>query len=217
MAWSFVAVALVAGLAFFIAAAMRARSIRPVGEAAPGSSVAELTTGRFRLVGRVVPIQTTPSSIDASPCVFVERAVYRTVGSELVPLLRQVDHFVRAHPFYLDDGTGRVRVDPREAVIDAVTLVEDEGLLAERRLRVGEELELVATFEPCESEVDGGPYRGTARGWQAVGDPTGPPRLGHVATYSTILTTDDTTLLLRGFGAVLIAAALLLTATAALL
>jgi hypothetical protein len=208
MAWTFVAVAFVLGVGMFLWASARGRGSRHVREAAPGSTIAGLVQGRFRISGRIVPIQTSASSIDASPCVFLERAVYRTVGSELVPLLRQVDHVVEAHPFYLDDGTGRVKVDPSRAVVDTVTLLEDEGLLAERRLRAGEEVELIACFAPSEAESDGGPYRVKALAWEAVHDPELPLHIGFASERSSIVATDEAATFLRGIGAVLLAVAL---------
>ncbi len=172
--------------------------------------MAELSAGRFRVVGRIVPIQTSASRIDESPCVFVERAVYRTVGSDLVPLLKQVSHVVRAHPFFLDDGTGRVMVDPSSAVVDAVTLVEDEGLLAERRLRVGEEVEVVARFALREAESDGGPYRAGSLAWEAVADGELLPQIGYCAVPTSIVAADEVTIFLRGLASFLFAAAAIL-------
>jgi hypothetical protein len=210
MAWLFVAVACGTGFGLLYWAKRRSRAVRPIREAAPGSSVAELSAGRFRVVGRIVPIQTTASRIDESPCVFLERAIYRTVGSDLVPLLKQVSHVMRAHPFFLDDGTGRVMIDPESAVVDTITLVEDEGLLAERRLRAGEEVEVVARFAPREAESDGGPYRAGSLAWEAVVDDGLPPQIGYSSPHSSIVAADETTIFLRGLASVLFAAAALL-------
>ena len=191
---------LATGSALLWWAQARVRRMRPLREAAAGSTVADLTTGRFRVVGRVVPIRTTRSAIDRAPCVYVERAEYRTLGSELVPLLREVDHRVVGHPFYLDDGTGRVRVDPVAAVVDTSVAWEDEGLLAERRLRAGDEVELVACFEPRETTADGGPYRAGAMAWQAVEGAFGPPRLSERDDALSIAPSDDIGAFLRGLG-----------------
>jgi hypothetical protein len=210
MAWLFVAVACGSAFGLFYWASRRSRAVRPMREAAPGSSVAELSAGRFRIIGRIVPIQTSASGIDESPCVFLERAIYRTVGSDLVPLLKQVSHVVRAHPFFLDDGTGRVMVDPQHAVVDAITLVEDEGLLAERRLRAGEEVEVVARFEPREAESDGGPYRAGSLAWEAVTDGDLPPQIGYRPVPSSIVAADEMTIFLRGLASFLLATAALL-------
>lgn len=200
----FVALVAAAGAGLLGWAHARIRRAAPVPEAVARRSIRELTPGRYRLTGRVVPIQTTPSGIDRSPCVYVEHAEYRTVGSELVPLLREVERRVAAHPFHLDDGTGRLMVDPGRAFVDTVTLYEDEGLTAERRLRAGEEVELVASFRLRPGESDGGPYRGSTRIWEAVGDECGPPRLGFEEEPSPIVAVDDVTSLLRGLGVVLL-------------
>ena len=201
----FVALVATAGAGLLWWAQARIRRLVPVREAVARRSIGELGPGRFRLTGRVVPIQTTPSGIDASPCVYVEHAEYRTVGTELVPLLREVEHRVVAHPFHLDDGTGRLVVDPGRTVVETVTLYEDEGLTAERRLRAGEEVELVASFRPRAAESDGGPYRGAARGWEAVMDECGPPRLSLGAEPTgSIVAVDDVSSFLRGVGVVLL-------------
>jgi len=142
--------------------------------------------------------------------VFLERAIYRTVGSDVVPILKQVSHVMRAHPFFLDDGTGRVMIDPASAVVDAITLVEDEGLLAERRLRAGEEIEVIASFTPREVESDGGPYRAGALAWEAVADGELPPQIGYSVEPSSIVAADETTVFLRGLASFLFAAAALL-------
>lgn len=205
MGLSFVALVAATGAGLLWWAHARIRRRVPVREAVARRTIDDLTPGRFRLIGRVVPILTTPSRIDRSPCVYVEHAEYRTVGSELVPLLREVEHRVVAHPFHLDDGTGRLMIDPRTAVLETVTLYEDEGLTAERRLRAGEEVELVASFRPRPLESDGGPYRGSSRSWEAVGDECGPPRLGFGHDPAgAIVAVDDFSSFLRGVGVVLL-------------
>ncbi len=214
MAWLFVAVACGAAFGLFYWAHLRVRAGRPLRDTARGRTVAELTAGRFRVVGKIVPLETSRSRIDESPCVFIERAVYRTVGSELVPFLKQVSHVVHGHPFLVDDGTGRVLVDPRGAIVDALTLTEDEGLLAERRLRVGEEVEVIARFSPREAESGDGPYRALALAWEAVDDDGLPPQVGYRAVPLSFHLVDETTTFLRGLGAVLmLAAASLVLAT----
>lgn len=185
-------------LAMLTAARLRTRRLAPILEAAPLRTVAELAAGRYRVVGRVVATDTTASAVDGMPCVFVEHAEYRTVGSELVPLLREVDHRTVAHPFYLDDGTGRILIDPGAAVVEAVTLTEDQGLWAERRLRAGEEVELLATFEPSGVGVDGGPYRAGHTTWQPIVDACGPPRLSYRTEPGMVVASDEVAMFLRG-------------------
>lgn len=201
----FVAVVAALGAGLLYWAQARMRRLRPVREAASHCRIADLGPGRFRIVGRIVPLTTSASAIDAADCVYVERAEYRTVGSELVPLLREVDRRLVAHPFHLDDGTGRVTIDPARAAVDAVTLWEDDGLLAERRLRAGEEIELIASFRPRPMEADGGPYRGSSRSWEAVEDEHGPPRIGFPTDeMPAIVAADDVTSFMRGVGVVLL-------------
>ena len=101
----------------------------PVREAAAGRRVAELGDGRFRVVGKVVALGSYAElAIDGAPCVYAEHASYRTVVAEFVPLLREVEREVVAHPFLVDDGTGRVWIDPDHAVMQMPTVRGDQGL-----------------------------------------------------------------------------------------
>jgi hypothetical protein len=136
--------------------------------------------------------------------VFVEHAEYQPVGSDLVPLMRETEHGTVAHPFYLDDGTGRLRVDPGEALVEAVTVFEDAGLSAERRLRDGEEVELVATFGPSAGEHGGGPYRAGQQAWAPIADDCGPPRISYRTAPNMVMPADETTAFLRGAGVLLL-------------
>jgi hypothetical protein len=186
-----------------VAAWLRARARRPLAEAARGRAISDLVPGRFRVTGRVVPLRTTASAIDGAPCVYIEHANYRTVGHDLVPLMREVDHGVVAHPFYLDDGTGRLLLDPAQAIVEAVTLSEDEGLTAELRLRAGEEIQLLATFERRPLDADAGPYRGL-EGWVPVEDDAGPPLLTHRTEPGMVRPVDDVGAFLTGIAFILL-------------
>ncbi len=212
--WVWVIGSAVSGLMLlFLARRRRLEIVRPA-DAARRSTIADLERGRFRVTGRVVPIEVSRSGVDGAPCVYLERAEYRTVGSRMVPLLREVEHRTRAHPFWLDDGSGRLLVDPSFAAIDAVTIGADEGLTAERRLRVGEEIELVACFEPRERAITGddGPYRARALVWEAVNDPQCPPQISYRTDASMITASDDTVGLLRGMGGLMMGVSLLIAA-----
>ena len=212
------ALGIAAGSGLLGIARRRARGLRPVREGAPSRLIADLESGRFRVTGRVVPIETTSSAVDGAACVFVEHAEYRTLGSTFVPVMREVEHQVHAHPFYLDDGSGRLLLDPRSATVEAVTLFEDGDMVAERRLRAGEEVELVASFAPADPDGSGGPYRASA-GWSAVDDECGPPLITHRTDPDMMIVAqeDVLTALLRGAGGIVLGGSLLLGALVALI
>lgn len=202
-----------AGLAMVIWSIGRAHTPM-LREGAVRTSIAELGPGRFRVVGRVVPIRTTPSEIDGAPCVYVERARYATAFGGLVPLLREVDHGWAAHRFFLDDGSARLLVDPAEVLIECATATGDGGLVAERRLRAGEEIELVARFRAADRasapDLDEGPYRAPASAWEAGPDDVGPPRISYRTEEGMERASlDEVSTFLRGAGALTIAMSLL--------
>lgn len=116
----------------------RRRPPEPLREAVPRSSIAELCPGRFAVHGRIVPLETEPSAIDEARCVFVERVQTVPAG-----LARALEHARIAHRFFLEDETGRLEVDPERAHVEASTISDESGSISERRLRAGEEVELV--------------------------------------------------------------------------
>ena len=181
---------------------MRARQLRPVREGAPTRPVGDLEPGRFRIVGKVIPTTTTQSTLDGLECVFVEHAEYVSVHATV---RRETEHTIASHPFFVDDGSGRAFIDPASAIVDAVTLWEDGGLTGERRVRAGEEIEVVATFAKVDVEEDGGPYRGSARVWSAVDDAYGPPKISYRTQPEMVMPTDDLTAFLRGAGVIMAA------------
>lgn len=214
MVWIWMLGAAISGFTLLLLARRRRLEVAPLLDAAQGSSIADLAHGRYRVTGRVVPIETSRSGVDGAPCVFLERAEYRVVGSRLVPLLREVEHRTLAHPFWLEDGSGRLLVDPSRAFVDAVTLDADEGLTAERRLRAGEEIELIACFAPRErvAMAEDGPYRSRAVAWEAVDDPQCPPRITYRTDASMLVASDETVGLLRGMGGLMMGVSLVIAA-----
>lgn len=201
--WIIVSCGLAGGLALVVAGRLRGRPRAALAEAVRSSAIAELEPGRFRVIGRVVPIATSPSAVDGADCVYAESASYQAIGTGLVPLLREVAHGASAHPFYLDDGTGRVLVDPARTLIECATATADGGLTAERRVRAGEEVALVATFTTVDAafEPGDGPYRAGATRWAPVSDAAGPPRLSHRTLASMIAPPpDDLAALMSGIG-----------------
>ena len=133
----------------------RTRPPAPLGEAVPRSRIAELSAGRFAVHGRVVPIETERSAIDEARCVYVERAEIE--GS----LIRTIDHGIVAHRFYLEDESGRIEVDPERCLVEVSTVRDDGGRIAERRLRAGEEIELVCELRAAGADATAAsmPYR----------------------------------------------------------
>jgi hypothetical protein len=203
---------LFAGVAMVAWSTRRALSL-PIREGAAQSKIADLCPGRFRLTGRVVPIATTASEIDGAPCVYVDRSRYVHVGAGLLPLLREVEGEQVTHRFYLDDGSGRLLVDPATSLVDCAIATGECGTVAERRLRAGEEIELIALFQASErgsDDLDEGPYRSRAASMEAKPDGVGPPRI----SYRTIegmqaAVLDGPGTFLRGAGAMMIVVSLL--------
>lgn len=183
-----------AGLAVLGYVARRAHR-RPPLEGIRTTSIADLETGRFRIAGTIVSERSVPSPFDGSPCVFFEHADYApTLGPGL--LVRQTDRWTEGRAFYVDDGTGRVRVDPLQSIVEAAVLHEDEGLTAERRLRVGEEIEVVASFALREPD-DTSPYRDAGFEWRSVSDEWGAPRLSYRTLPGMLLPQDDVGVFIR--------------------
>ena len=202
-----------AGAMLLAWARLRALSRHRIEEALPECRIAELEPGRFRVIGRVVPIQTTPSGVDGADCVYLERAEYRSVGTGFVPLLREIEHAAVCHPFYLEDESGQLFVDPATTLIECARVTTDGGLSAERRLRAGEEVSLDAVFAPGDGGMDHheGPYRANARRWTALADTNDPPRLSHRTERDMIgAPLDDVSGFLGGAGAIMMAMGILL-------
>jgi hypothetical protein len=149
----------------------RASSGRPPEDGTRLRSIAELGEGRFRIRGRIVPFETTPSEVDGARCVFVLRAsVDPSEG-----LLRDVAHELTSFTFRVEDGTGSVEVDPQRVIVDAPATHGDAGLVVEQRLRAGEEVDVVARFRPCSRGC--APYRGAGTLFEPIPDDDDPPRV----------------------------------------
>ncbi len=146
------------------------RRAAPVREGARSTSIDAIESGRYRICGRVVAVATSESAIDRAPCVYILRGEVEPTG-----IVRAVRYRVFAHPFLLDDGTGKVRVDPRSCIVDAGATQGEAGLVVEHRVRVGEEVELIARFRP--GSASGLPYRAGEDLLEAEADPVDPPRL----------------------------------------
>ncbi|MEM6955690.1 MAG: hypothetical protein AAF411_18130 [Myxococcota bacterium] len=165
------------------------RSRRRVDEAVRHAQIADLEPGRFRIAGRIQAERTLKSPLDGANCVFYEHADYKpTLGAAV--MVRESARWSDGVPFYVEDGTGRVRIDPRVALIEASVVTEDGGLTAERRLRVGEEIEVVATFGLGEADPNS-PYRGQSHEWCSQADDLGPPRITYRTMPDMVRPTDE--------------------------
>lgn len=197
------------GAAFFRAA--QGRRIAKVEPVPPGQqrAIANLASGRFRVVGRVVPATgVARSEVDDASCVYLASARYeRIVGggmaSSVVPVMKEVDARIAAYPFFVEDASGRVRIDPSSLHLETVDLHEDHGLCVERRLRVGEEVVLDATFAPAVLSSELGPYRGCTASFEPVPDSFGPPRLSFRTEPDMISAPDEIAVFFRAIGGAL--------------
>lgn len=209
MPWVLVSASLIAA-GLWWAAARRVRG-RQVVDGAPRRHIGDLEPGRFRVTGKIVGMATSASPLDGFPCVYLEHADYSPVGGPSV-LLKETDRYLRAHPFYLQDATGMLLVDPADASVDAVTVFEDGGLTAERRLRNGEEVEIVARVAQVTVEAEGGPYRAGALAWATIPDDVAPTFISYRTDPSMVVPADEVAVLLRGAGLFLVAVSSILTA-----
>lgn len=213
MNWSLFAVTSLGAALCWGVAALRARKRARRPEDTPLCVVASLTEGRFRVVGRIAPIRTIPSAVDGTPCVYRDVAEYRAMPGARGALRSEIAHEVSAHPFFVDDGTGHLLVDPRYAEIEAVSVSEDDGLTTERRLRAGEEIEVVGTMCRLEVEREGGPYRGATACW-GVDASDAPPKISYRTAPEMLEPSDDVNAFFRGAGFLLVFAGALIGALA---
>lgn len=164
-------VALGAGASAVLAAWGRRRAEPPLEDGARTRTIAELGDGRFRVRGRIVPLETTTSEVDGATCVYVLRA---SVDPEQ-GVLRDVAYALEARPFRVEDGTGAIEIDPQHVIIDGRVAQGEAALVVEQRLCAGEEVEIVARFRPCARGAI--PYRGEGRLFEPIPDESDPPRV----------------------------------------
>lgn len=181
----------------------RMRSVDPIGDDAPTCAIADLGPGRFRVVGYVRARESALSAIDGAACPFLEAIEYRSMGGAM-PMARAVEASRASYPFAIDDGSGVLQVDPADFEVDAAVLLEDGGLTTERRIRDGEEIELVATFART---ARGGPYREGTETVAPVSDGPRKPRLSFRTELGMASPTDEVAWAMRGLGALMFATA----------
>lgn len=114
----------------------------------PATPIAEASSGLVKLVGVVGASATAQSYYHRVPCACLELHHYETHGSAGGNPRRV---FVRkerdVHPFWIDDGTGRLVIDPARARIDyEIEGTDQESSIEEHRIRVGERVAVLATL-----------------------------------------------------------------------
>ena len=87
----------------------------------PTSTVRGASLGAVELCGTVVGPYTLISPLSETDCFYYQAIVRGSAGEEKKPREE-----VLYAPFFLDDGTGRVMVDPRGAEIELRPSVDDE-------------------------------------------------------------------------------------------
>jgi hypothetical protein len=88
-------------------------------ENTPTSKVRSIAMGMVEVHGRARRIYALVAPMTQSPCVFYRLRKYRRDRNDHWKLVRQVDS--RHVPFQIDDGTGRVTVDPAGAAVRTKT------------------------------------------------------------------------------------------------
>jgi hypothetical protein len=94
----------------------------------PHLAIAELAEGRaVHVVGTIVALDTVEAPLSKRSCVYAEQRsqLYASNSSRLV---RELPRTSRGTPFLVDDGTGRVLIDPDHARVAMVFDYDSENL-----------------------------------------------------------------------------------------
>lgn len=170
------------------------------------AEVEQAGDGLFRIRGRIVARETTPSEVDGARCVYVLRASVDPGQG----VLRDVAHELRSYPFHVEDGTGTLEIDPAKVVVDAPAAHGEAGLVVEQRLVAGEEVEVVARFRAAARGSS--PYRGTGAIVEPIPDEAAPPRVSpRRELLDPSIAPGPTVALARGAAAALMGASVLLS------
>jgi hypothetical protein len=97
-----------------------ARARRALQRQAPPLTVAELAEGRpARITGTIIALDAVEAPLTKRSCVYAEQRseLYATGSNRMV---RELPRASRGTPFLVDDGTGRVLVDPHGARVAMV-------------------------------------------------------------------------------------------------
>lgn len=106
----------------------------------PSTPIAEAAgAGLVKLVGTVGALANETSYYHRVPCAVLELHHYTVVDSGQGPRRVLVRKESRLHPFWIEDGSGRIGVDPARVRIDFdVEGSELDSMVEEHRIRVGE-------------------------------------------------------------------------------
>lgn len=138
----------------------------------PVTAIANARDGRIKLVGIARGARTETSVVGTTPCIVLRRQLKRRTvqgGTSAVT----TEHFVWAYPFELDDGTGKVTVDPANAHLDLEPFLAPEAMVMEQSSTMGEEglRDGDTVVVVGDVRVSGGAYRAGAANIQFVTPP----------------------------------------------
>ncbi len=124
--------------------AMTAREVRHLASM-PVTPIRHAADGYVKIAGVIVGDEVTHSYYHRVPCVALRLDHYEVHDSIDGPRRILVRSDQAMHPFFIEDETGRISIDPRIARIDyEVEGLETESTVEERRLRAGDSVLLLA-------------------------------------------------------------------------
>ncbi|MEI8257352.1 MAG: hypothetical protein WCJ30_16885, partial [Deltaproteobacteria bacterium] len=119
---------------------MSVREARLLG-ALPSTPIAHAREGVVKLVGRVGAAASVQSYYHRVDCVVLELHHYEVVDTSSGPRRVLIRKEVDARPFWIEDETGRLLIDPTKVRIDYEVEGSDlDSTIEEHRLRVGEQV-----------------------------------------------------------------------------
>ncbi len=125
-----------AGLLIFMTGLQALRRKRAI-ENTPTSKIRSAAMGRIQVAGTIIPFQEiTQAPISGTPCVYFdyriqERYEYKDERGRLHESWRTIDDGAWSVPFFVQDDTGRILVDPKGAQIDSPLDLVDQPMLEE--------------------------------------------------------------------------------------
>lgn len=111
--------------------------------------IALATPGKLlKFTGSVGGLVTETSYYHRVPCVAVELRHYQVLESMKGPRRTLMSTDRKVHPFWVEDETGRVLIDPEQARIDfEVEGADLDSTVEEHRIRVGEKVSVIGVVQ----------------------------------------------------------------------